>query len=133
MQAYLSKLRDDMLFERPLEGEDKDLIVWQVLLHVVNHGTDHRSQVLRLLNDAGVKTEYQDYIYVYESLYSSEREFPNAALPKLLENANAVPTGSTLCSHHDSHGAATGVGSMLCWAALELKVVLPGTNCAEQI
>jgi uncharacterized damage-inducible protein DinB len=71
MHAYLSNLRDDMLFEKPLEGEDKDLIVWQVLLHVVNHGTDHRSQILRLLNDQGVDTEYQDYIfYVYESLYS---------------------------------------------------------------
>lgn len=66
MRDYLAKLRDDMLFNTPLEGEDKDLILWQVLLHVVNHGTDHRAQLLRLLNDFGVKTEYQDYIfYVY--------------------------------------------------------------------
>jgi uncharacterized damage-inducible protein DinB len=63
-------LRDDMLFEKPFaEGEDKDLILWQVLLHVVTHGTDHRAQLLRLLNDLGVKTEYQDYIfYVYGHL-----------------------------------------------------------------
>jgi uncharacterized damage-inducible protein DinB len=66
MRAYLADLRDNMLSDKPLEGEDKDLIVWQVLLHVVNHGTDHRAQLLRLLNDLGVKTEYQDYIfYVY--------------------------------------------------------------------
>ncbi len=71
MRVYLAELRDDMLFHTPLEGEDKDLIVWQVLLHVVNHGTDHRAQLLRQLNDLGVKTEYQDYIfYVYEKLYS---------------------------------------------------------------
>ena len=51
---------------RIAEGEDKDLILWQVLLHVVNHGTDHRAQLLRWLNDLGVNTEYQDYIfYVY--------------------------------------------------------------------
>ena len=68
MRAYLAKLQDDMLFEKPFaEGEDKDLILWQVLLHVVNHGTDHRAQLLRLLNDLGVKTGPQDYIfYVYD-------------------------------------------------------------------
>jgi uncharacterized damage-inducible protein DinB len=64
MRDYLAKLRDDMLFEKPFaEGEDKDLILWQVLLHVGNHGTDHRAQLLRLLNDLGVNTEYQDYIF----------------------------------------------------------------------
>jgi len=70
MRDYLAKLRDDMLFEKPFaDGEDKDLIVWQVLLHVANHGTDHRAQLLRLLNDLGVKTTSQDYIfYVYDNL-----------------------------------------------------------------
>jgi uncharacterized damage-inducible protein DinB len=69
MRNYLAELRDDMLFDKPLDGEDKDLMLWQVLLHVVNHGTDHRAQLLRLLNDLGVKTAYQDYIfYVYENL-----------------------------------------------------------------
>ena len=70
MRAYLANLRDEMLFEKPFaEGEDKDLILWQVLLHVGNHGTDHRAQLLRLLNDLGVKTVSQDYIfYVYDHL-----------------------------------------------------------------
>jgi uncharacterized damage-inducible protein DinB len=68
MRAYLEELQDEMLFEKPFtEGEDKDLILWQVLLHVANHGTDHRAQLLRALNDLGVKTAYQDFIfYVYE-------------------------------------------------------------------
>ena len=68
MREYLSELRDDMLFDTPIKepDEDRDLVVWQVLLHVVNHGTDHRAQVLRLLNDLGVETAYQDFIfYVY--------------------------------------------------------------------
>lgn len=69
MRDYLAILRDDMLFDRPFEGEDKVLIIWQVLLHVINHGTDHRAQLLRLLNDLGVKTGPQDYIfYVYDHL-----------------------------------------------------------------
>lgn len=71
MRDYLAELRDEMLFNKPIEEpeEDKDLIVWQVLLHVANHGTDHRAQLLRLLNDLGVKTASQDYIfYVYDNL-----------------------------------------------------------------
>ena len=69
MREYLTELRNDMLFDKPIEepDEDRDLIVWQVLFHVVNHGTDHRAQLLRLLNDLGVKTTSQDYIfYVYD-------------------------------------------------------------------
>lgn len=70
MRDYLATLQDEMLFEKPFaDGEDKDLLLWQVLLHVVNHGTDHRAQLLRLLNDLGVKTTSQDYIfYVYENV-----------------------------------------------------------------
>lgn len=70
MRAYLDNLRDDALPQKPFpDGEDKDLLTWQVLLHVVNHGTDHRAQLLRALNDLGVKTTSQDYIfYVYENL-----------------------------------------------------------------
>jgi uncharacterized damage-inducible protein DinB len=62
MRDCLSELRDEMLFTNPLGGEDRELILWQVLLHVVNHGTDHRAQLLRLLNDLGVETASQDYI-----------------------------------------------------------------------
>ena len=71
MRSYLANLRDDMLLTRPIEEpeEDKDLILWQVLLHVANHGTDHRAQILRLLNDLGIETSSQDYMfYVYEHL-----------------------------------------------------------------
>lgn len=70
VRAYLADLCDEMLFTKPIKEpeEDRDLIVWQVLLHVVNHGTDHRAQLLRLLNDLGVKTVSQDYIfYVYDN------------------------------------------------------------------
>ena len=71
MRHYLAELRDDMLFAKPIKEpeEDKDLSVWQVLLHVVNHGTDHRAQLLRVLHDLGFKTTSQDFIfYVYDNL-----------------------------------------------------------------
>jgi uncharacterized damage-inducible protein DinB len=70
VRAYLAGLRDEMLSEKPLPDhpEDKDLVLWQILLHVVNHGTDHRAQLLRLLNDLGVKTVSQDYVfYAYDN------------------------------------------------------------------
>ena len=68
MRSYLSALTDEMLMSQPLQGEDKDLYVWQVLLQVANHGTDHRAQVLRLLSDLGVQTSSQDYIFfAYEN------------------------------------------------------------------
>lgn len=76
MRAYLAELRDDLLFATPIKEpeEDKDLIVWQVLLHVANHGTDHRAQLLRSLNDLGVKTTAQDYIfYVYDHPIQSDK------------------------------------------------------------
>lgn len=69
VRGYLATLRDDMLFTKPIqiEPEDKNLILWQVLLHVVNHATDHRAQILRLLHDMDVKTGPQDFIFhVYE-------------------------------------------------------------------
>ena len=69
MHGYLSKLKDSMLFKKPImePEEDRNLVVWQVLLHVINHGTDHRAQLLRILHDLGVKTTSQDFIfYVYD-------------------------------------------------------------------
>jgi uncharacterized damage-inducible protein DinB len=71
MRDYLGKLQDKVLFDHPLEGGDEVLTVWQVLLHVANHGTDHRAQILRLLTDLGVETASQDYIfYIFDNLNS---------------------------------------------------------------
>jgi uncharacterized damage-inducible protein DinB len=35
---------------------------WQILAHVVNHGTDHRAQILRALHEFGAPTFDQDLI-----------------------------------------------------------------------
>ena len=70
VRAYLAALDDATLLTKPFaEDEDKDLMVWQVLLHVANHGTDHRAQILRLLHDVGVDTGPQDLIFhIYNKL-----------------------------------------------------------------
>jgi uncharacterized damage-inducible protein DinB len=45
--------------------------VEQVLLHVVNHGTDHRAQVLPILHRLGAPTFEQDYMYHLFSIAES--------------------------------------------------------------
>ncbi|MEP6986398.1 MAG: DinB family protein [Chloroflexota bacterium] len=67
IRDYLANLRDDMLFNHPLQGGDEILVLWQVLMQGIIHGADHRAQLLRLLNDLGAKTGPQDYIfYVFD-------------------------------------------------------------------
>lgn len=59
MKAYLSTQDQDELERIPpgMRGP-----VWQVLLHLINHGTDHRAQILRLLAEYGAPTFDQDLI-----------------------------------------------------------------------
>lgn len=67
LQTYVMALSDADVQTQPLTDEDANLYVWQVLLQLVNHGTDHRAQLLRCLHDAGIKTVSQDYIfYAYD-------------------------------------------------------------------
>jgi len=64
MLDYLATIDDDMLFTKPLSGSPENVMtLWQVLLHVANHGTDHRAQLLRILHDMGMKTDAQDYYF----------------------------------------------------------------------
>jgi uncharacterized damage-inducible protein DinB len=64
MRDFLGGIKDDQLVEHPwTEGEDKDLVLWEVLFHVVNHGTDHQAQTQRLLTDLGVTTYPIDYVF----------------------------------------------------------------------
>lgn len=49
-------------FDMPHRGGSRTASVWQILTHVVNHGTDHRAQVLALLHHFGAPTLEQDFI-----------------------------------------------------------------------
>lgn len=65
MRSYFDSLEDEMLLKPAFPGDDegKEFQLWQVLIHVANHGTDHRAQILALLNSLGVKTDAQDYFF----------------------------------------------------------------------
>lgn len=58
--AYVDTLDESALQYQPKE---LPLTVWQTLIHLVNHGTDHRAQVLRALHDYGAPTFDQDLVY----------------------------------------------------------------------
>ncbi|MDF1538376.1 MAG: DinB family protein [Candidatus Thorarchaeota archaeon] len=57
MHEYLSKLENSHLSEPFAEG----LVKWEVLFHVINHGTHHRAQMYAMLNQMGIKANLQDY------------------------------------------------------------------------
>jgi uncharacterized damage-inducible protein DinB len=59
MQAYITALDEDILASKPARMSEP---VWQILLHVANHGTDHRAQILRILHDFEAPTFDQDFI-----------------------------------------------------------------------
>lgn len=58
--SFVNSLTEDDLAAQP---PGMPLKTWQVLLHIANHGTDHRAQVLRALHDLGAATFEQDLVY----------------------------------------------------------------------
>jgi uncharacterized damage-inducible protein DinB len=65
MRAYLATLHDkDMeshLRYTTDTGIERDRILWHCLLHVVNHGTQHRSEAAALLTDFGASPDDLDF------------------------------------------------------------------------
>ncbi len=61
--AYVATLDDGKL---QVKGKGMPVAVWQVLLHIVNHGTDHRAQILRAVHDLGGPTFGQDLLYYFQ-------------------------------------------------------------------
>lgn len=59
LSDHVSKLTEDAL-NKPTTKVDRPQ--WQILLHLINHGTDHRATVLQRLNELGAKTFPQDLV-----------------------------------------------------------------------
>jgi uncharacterized damage-inducible protein DinB len=77
IQAYVldfvQRLAEDALqyeytWMPPSAPGPQRITAWQILLHMVNHGTDHRAQILRALHDFGAPTFDQDLMsYLWQS------------------------------------------------------------------
>lgn len=76
-QAYVAaltplELERIVTFTRT-SGEQVSLPVWQIIAHMVNHGTDHRGQMLRIIHDMGGETFEQDlFFYLREQHLQSK-------------------------------------------------------------
>ena len=60
MADYVETLTEAELNENPMDIPHPR---WQVLLHIINHGTDHCSTILQRLHELGAPTFEQDFIY----------------------------------------------------------------------
>jgi uncharacterized damage-inducible protein DinB len=72
MRAYLATLSDkDMTSHKVYKnekGEPRDRILWHCLWHVVNHGTQHRSEAAALLTDYKASPGDLDFtVYLIET------------------------------------------------------------------
>lgn len=65
MRDYLAHLTDGDLNEyiryTTPEGEKRERVLWHCLLHVVNHGTQHRSEAAVILTDYGHSPDDLDF------------------------------------------------------------------------
>ena len=72
MRTYLATLSDKDMnshkYYKNEKGEPRDRILWQCLYHVVNHGTQHRSEAAALLTDYGSSPGNLDFtVYLIEN------------------------------------------------------------------
>jgi uncharacterized damage-inducible protein DinB len=58
-----AQLGEEITYDMPHRGGLKRTARWQVVAHVVNHGTDHRAQMLGLLHQLGAPTVEQDLMF----------------------------------------------------------------------
>lgn len=65
MRDYLAQLADDDLNEyvryTTPEGAKRERVLWHCLVHVVNHGTQHRSEAAAILTDYGCSPGELDF------------------------------------------------------------------------
>ena len=60
---------DDKLDYRLFNGSDWSTPLWQIVLHVVNHGTLHGGQVVAMLRQSGITPPQTDILFFYRDFY----------------------------------------------------------------
>ena len=72
MATYIASLKqedlDRVLHYKTMAGTPMEGQLWQMLQHLVNHGSYHRGQVATLLRQLGAKPNSTDLIGYYREL-----------------------------------------------------------------
>lgn len=76
LDAWLGTLTDDWLLTR-----DKGIPLWQMLAHVVNHGTQHRAEAATILTEAGRSLGDLDMIFFAGEIASAPAPAPAPGQP----------------------------------------------------
>jgi uncharacterized damage-inducible protein DinB len=69
MAGFLSRLSDtnQVITYRNTKGDEFQNVLWHLVAHVINHGTEHRSQVALFLAMQGIDVGELDFVkYVRE-------------------------------------------------------------------
>lgn len=69
-RAFVAQMDEEqfsrvVMYELAHRGGTKHDAVWQILAHIVNHGTDHRAQMLAMLHQMGAATVEQDMMFYF--------------------------------------------------------------------
>ena len=71
-EAWSDRLADSDLERvvayKMMNGTPGSTPLWQIILHVVNHATLHRGQVMGMLRQMGMEPPHTDLIYYYRDL-----------------------------------------------------------------
>lgn len=70
--SFVDKVTDEKLnsyfFYKATDGSPYERVLWQTMLHLVNHGTQHRSEAAAILTDLGHSPGDIDFIYFLSAL-----------------------------------------------------------------
>jgi uncharacterized damage-inducible protein DinB len=72
LMSFVENVTDERLnghfFYTTTRGEPHERILWQAMVHVVNHGTQHRSEAAALLTDFGHSPGDIDLVYFLDEM-----------------------------------------------------------------
>lgn len=70
LMAFVEKVTDEQLNKpfsyKNTRGEPFEQILWKAMVHVVNHGTQHRAEAAAMLTDFGCSPGDVDMIYFFD-------------------------------------------------------------------
>jgi uncharacterized damage-inducible protein DinB len=67
-RAFIESLTPERLQQplvRKLQGQEQSIPLWQTLVHVANHGTQHRSEIALMLTDLGHSPGDLDMVWYF--------------------------------------------------------------------